>query len=113
MHLKNWSLIYPNKISARLAPAYDFVSTIAFLNDDEMALKFLKTKKMSDLSFELLSHFSKKMDLPENLVINEAKETVEKFKTIWPKEQKHLPLPLGTIDKINMHLHILPLYQVK
>jgi serine/threonine-protein kinase HipA len=29
MHLKNWSLIYPARRRAALAPAYDFVSTVA------------------------------------------------------------------------------------
>jgi serine/threonine-protein kinase HipA len=34
MHLKNGSLIYPDRRRAALAPAYDFVSTIASLPDD-------------------------------------------------------------------------------
>ena len=30
MHLKNWSLIYPDGVHAKLAPAYDLVSTIVY-----------------------------------------------------------------------------------
>ena len=41
MHLKNWSLIYPDRRAAMLAPAYDFVSTIAYLPDDRLALTFV------------------------------------------------------------------------
>ena len=37
MHLKNWSLIYADRRRAALAPAYDFVSTIAYLPDDGLA----------------------------------------------------------------------------
>ena len=33
MHLKNWSLIYPDRCRAALAPADDFVSTIAYIGD--------------------------------------------------------------------------------
>src|SRR5690606_31827552 len=34
MHLKNWSLIYPDRRTAALAPAYDFVSTIPYIPDE-------------------------------------------------------------------------------
>ena len=38
MHLKNWSLIYPDRRRAALAPAYGFVSTIAYIPDKNAAL---------------------------------------------------------------------------
>tara|TARA_R110002095_G_scaffold111930_1_gene97772 strand:- start:5506 stop:5865 length:360 start_codon:yes stop_codon:yes gene_type:complete len=38
MHLKNWSLIYPDGRTPALAPAYDFVSTIAYIEDENMTL---------------------------------------------------------------------------
>jgi serine/threonine-protein kinase HipA len=44
MHLKNWSLIYLNARDAQLSPAYDYVSTIAYLPDDALALKLVNTK---------------------------------------------------------------------
>ncbi|MBB5536239.1 serine/threonine protein kinase HipA of HipAB toxin-antitoxin module [Rhizobium giardinii] len=34
MHLKNWSVIYPDRRTA-LAPAYDFVATIAYIPMNE------------------------------------------------------------------------------
>ena len=33
MHLKNWSLMYPDNRHARLSPAYDFVSTIPYTTE--------------------------------------------------------------------------------
>ncbi|MGH6827391.1 MAG: type II toxin-antitoxin system HipA family toxin, partial [Rhizomicrobium sp.] len=38
MHAKNWSLTYPDRIHPQLAPAYDFVSTIAYIPSDKLAL---------------------------------------------------------------------------
>ena len=35
MHLKNWSLFYPDRRNATIAPAYDFVSTIHYIPDEE------------------------------------------------------------------------------
>lgn len=45
MHLKNWSVIYPDRHNAVLAPAYDYVSTIAYIRDREAALNFSRTKR--------------------------------------------------------------------
>nr|WP_308324597.1 HipA domain-containing protein [Klebsiella pneumoniae] len=46
MHLKNWSLIYPDKRTPQLAPAYDLVSTIHYLKGEETAgLKYSRTAR--------------------------------------------------------------------
>ena len=49
MHLKNWSLIYPDRRTPLLSPAYDFVSTIPYIEDDEAALKYARTSKFAGL----------------------------------------------------------------
>src|SRR5882724_4010369 len=79
MHLKNWSLIYPDRRRAALAPAYDFVSTIAYLPDDNAALKVSRSKRFDAFSEDELSHLSAKAKLPEHLVLETARETVERF----------------------------------
>ena len=56
MHLKNWSVIYKDKRTASIAPAYDFVSTIAYIPDDSAALKVSRSKKFSDFTFDELTH---------------------------------------------------------
>ena len=48
MHLKNWSLIYPDRRNASLAPAYDFVSTIPYIRSDQFALNVSRSKAFSD-----------------------------------------------------------------
>jgi serine/threonine-protein kinase HipA len=37
MHLKNWSLVYPDQRTPALAPAYDLVSTIPYMRDEDTA----------------------------------------------------------------------------
>ena len=49
-HIKNWSLIYPDRLTARLSPAYDLVSTIEFIDPDALALNLAKTKAWDHLS---------------------------------------------------------------
>lgn len=83
MHLKNWSLIYPDGRQAELAPGYDFVSTIAYLPDTNMALTLGRSKAMTALSLDQLSHFAAKARLPERLVLEAGAETVVRFRDTW------------------------------
>lgn len=112
MHLKNWSLIYPDSRVAKLAPAYDFVSTIAFIKDQNAALKISRTKRFDQFSREELSHLAAKALLPEKLVLDAARETVELFQQHWQAEKYHLSLTRKTIKTIEAHVKSIPLCEI-
>jgi len=101
MHLKNWSLIYPDRKTAALSPGYDFVSTIAYLPDDKMALTLGRSKKMADLSLDQLAYLAAKARLPEKLVLDTAKETVERFLAAWDGGRFASDLGPKVVDPIN------------
>ncbi|MFP9227660.1 kinase [Pectobacterium cacticida] len=109
MHLKNWSVIYKDKRTASIAPAYDFVSTIAYIPDDSASLKVSRSKKFSDFTLDELSHLAAKAMLPEKLVLDTAKHTVASFHEVWAKEKAHLPLTKSMIEVIETHLRSIPL----
>lgn len=109
MHLKNWSVIYKDKRTASIAPAYDFVSTIPYIPDDSASLKVSRSKKFSDFTLDELSHLAAKAMLPEKLVLDTAKQTVAGFHEIWAKEKAHLPLSKSMIAAIETHLSSIPL----
>ncbi len=92
MYLKNRSLIYRDKRSASIAPAYDFVSTIPYLSDGAAALKVSRSKKFSDFSMDELNHLAAKACLSEKLVVDTAEETVSLFHYVWKKEKNNLAL---------------------
>jgi len=83
MHLKNWSLIYPDCRQAVLAPAYDLVSTIPYIKDANTALKLGKSRDMEGLSMDRLSDFAAGARLPQKLVLDTTRETVERFMDAW------------------------------
>lgn len=58
MHLKNWSLIYPDGRKPKLAPAYDFVATIAYMDDCKLALSIVREKDTKLLDERLLERFA-------------------------------------------------------
>ena len=109
MHLKNWSLIYPDKRHAALAPAYDFVSTIPYLPDGKAALNFSRTKRFDEFSEDELSHLAAKALLPEKLVLDTARETVALFHQHWRAEKANLPLSANVIDAVEAHLKKIPM----
>lgn len=109
MHLKNWSVIYKDKRTASIAPAYDFVSTIPYIPDDSASLNVSRSKKFSDFTLDELSHLAAKAMLPEKLVLDTAKQTVAGFHEIWEKEKTHLPLTKSMIEAIETHLRSIPL----
>ncbi len=109
MHLKNWSLIYPDRRKAALAPAYDFVSAIAYIRDDNAALKFTRTRRFDELTVEELSRLADKALLPQKLVLNAARKTVVLFHEHWAKERKNLPMPRAVVEAIEDHVRKIPL----
>jgi len=109
MHLKNWSLIYPDRRHAALAPAYDFVSTIPYIPDSKAALNFSRTKRFDRFSEDELSHLASKARLPEKLVLDTARETVALFHQHWHAEKANLPLTDEIIQAVEAHLKTIPI----
>lgn len=111
MHVKNWSLIYPDRRKPALAPAYDFLSTIPYIKDEFAAIKYARTKRMSELSLDELEYLAAKARLPEKLVRDTAVETVARFRDLWATEKGQLPLGKNVIEAVDTHLTTLALLQ--
>ena len=109
MHLKNWSLKYPDKRNAQLSPAYDFVSTISYIADKKFALNHSRTKRFDEFSIDELKHLSAKAQLPERIVLDTVKETVERFHEHSNKEKSHLPLNSNIVNAIDRRVKDLPI----
>lgn len=54
LHLKNWSIYYPQQVAPRLAPAYDLVATVPFISKRTTALRLARENQLAVLS---LLHF--------------------------------------------------------
>jgi len=110
MHLKNWSLIYPDRRAPVLSPAYDFVSTIVYLpDDDKMALTVGRTKKFLEITKDDFAYLAAKAKLPQQSVLVTVSDTVARFLDIWHREKRALDLPASTITAIDNHLKRAPL----
>ncbi|MYI02606.1 MAG: HipA domain-containing protein, partial [Gammaproteobacteria bacterium] len=111
MHIKNWSVYYPDKRTARLAPAYDFVSTIPYISDSKSALTVSRTKRFDGFDEDELVHFAGRVKVAKAPVLDTAKETVELFHQHWNEEKNNLPLYPEVISTIERHLETVPIYR--
>ena len=109
MHLKNWSMRYLDRKNAALSPAYDFVATIAYLPDEKAALNISRTKRYGEFTEDELAHLANRSKMPETLVLDTARETVELFHKYWNSEKSNLPLHAKVIATIEEHIKKVPL----
>lgn len=91
-HLKNWSLIYNTPNLPTLSPAYDLVSTLPYIKQYNLALNLAKLKSFYQIDLEHLKYFAKRADIPVQLTLRTAQETVEKFRIAWKNEASNLPI---------------------
>ena len=93
MHLKNWSLLYPDGRTPALSPAYDLLSTVAYVPGDDFALPFGGTTEPNRLDRDRAKNFAARAQLPTAEVWRAAEETVARTRDAWRAlEQKDLML---------------------
>jgi len=112
MHLKNWSLIYPDRRNAALAPAYDFVSTIPYIKGDRLGLNFAGSKDFKSLTDEQFERFAAKARLPKKLVLDTLDDTVRSFAEVW-NDTRDLPLIKSIKATIDTHLKEMPIWSAR
>ena len=94
-HLKNWSLLYPDKVTSRLAPAYDIVTTNAYIEDEtQYALNLNKTKHWNTVIMAHFKAWADKSGIPFRVVKPHLDETMSKAKELWPQALKTSPISI-------------------
>jgi serine/threonine-protein kinase HipA len=99
MHLKNWSLLYPDGRKPVLSPAYDFVATLPYIPDDKLALSFGGSRSLHEISVDQVRRFTDTAGLPTQPVWGIVRETVERTAEAWKTlpQKELLPKELGNI----------------
>ena len=109
MHMKNWSLIYPDRRYVSLAPAYDFVATVPYIPGDATNMKISRAKVFSAFSVDELEHLAVKAAIPKKMAINAAKDTVQLFREHWGAEAANLPMSDDVRSAIEAHMKTVPI----
>jgi|HubBroStandDraft_1064217.scaffolds.fasta_scaffold23404_3 serine/threonine-protein kinase HipA len=110
MHLKNWSVIYPDGKTPELTPAYDYVSTIVYISNDRLALTIARTKRWEDASRDLLERFARRAGVPRGVVLNAAHEMVDRIRSEWSHLNDEGLLPPRFVEVMSEHIARVPLF---
>lgn len=111
MHMKNWSLIYPDRRHVSLAPAYDFVATVPYIPGDTTNMKISRGKVFSAFSLDELTHLVVKAAIPKKMAIDAAKETVQLFRAHWDAEAPNLPMSDEVRSAVGSHMKTVPIME--
>lgn len=104
MHVKNWSLIYPDGIKPRLSPAYDFIPTIVYNPQDRLGLTLGGTKSFNNVDITNFLKLASRARMPESLVKSEVKKAIDEFDAVWRTTKFDLPLPKDYVRIIDKHI---------
>jgi serine/threonine-protein kinase HipA len=97
MHLKNWSLRYPDRRKPVLSPGYDFVATLPYIPNDTLALSFGGSRSLSEITPGQMRRFADTARIPASALWKIAVETAERAAAAWngleqadllPKDQR-------------------------
>jgi serine/threonine-protein kinase HipA len=92
MHLKNWSLWYPDGQRARLAPAYDPVATLAWPGTSQrLALNLGKTKSFLEIDLDTFGRLAEKAGWERELGRAVASEARDQVRDTWNVARDRLP----------------------
>ena len=83
MHLKNWSLLYPDRRKPVLSPAYDFVATLPYIPGDTLALTFGGSRSLHGITTDQMRSFADTARIPASPLWQIAVETAESTVASW------------------------------
>jgi serine/threonine-protein kinase HipA len=90
MHLKNWSLLYPDRRTPVLSPAYDFVATLPYIPGDKFGLTFGGSRSLSEITTDQVRRLADTARLPASplwpIVVETAERTVAEWKRLDEKD---------------------------
>lgn len=99
-HLKNWSLIYPDRRVAVLSPAYDLVCTSVHLpnpEDPELGLPFFEAERLSQVCREHFRRLQETLEVDGEHVLAVLDDTLERFFDTWtPAATEYVPTQVRT-----------------
>ena len=83
MHLKNWSLLYPDRRRPALSPGYDFVATLPYIPDDTLGLSLGDSRSLSEITPDQMRRFADTARIPASPLWPIVAETAERTVNAW------------------------------
>jgi serine/threonine-protein kinase HipA len=105
MHLKNWSLLYPDRRTPVLSPGYDFVATLPYLPNDTLGLSFGGSRSLSEITPDQMRRFADGARIPASPLWQIAVETAGRTAAAWKGLEQADLLPKDLRNAIEKQIH--------
>ena len=103
-HIKNWSLLYQDKVTPRLSPSYDILTTSVYIeNEKQYALNLGKSKEWYGVSMDNFEYWANKSGIPWRAIKPHLDDTLDRARALWPAALKDLPMDEGHKEKLMVH----------
>jgi len=109
-HVKNWALLYPDGIHPLLSPAYDLVSTIQYLAEDDLGLTLARSKRFEDVQMASFVRLNDKAELGLD-VPRIVTDMVARIRESWTALRAGLPMADREKETIERHWTRVPIMQ--
>lgn len=108
-HLKNWTVLYPDRRHAQLSPAYDFVSTILYYASDTLALTLGGSKRFGEIGLDRFDLLSKVTGVASATMREWVTTSRDAIVGSWETVAHELPYSEGERSRIEAHMRMVPL----
>src|SRR5208283_534313 len=111
MHAKNCSVIYRDGRTPSLAPAYDYLSTVVYMPDDDTGMNLAGRKAFGRVDLERIGRLAAHARLSTRIAAREASDMVGRMRDVWPTIKETLPLVDEQRAAITAHMESVPLFR--
>lgn len=108
-HEKNWSLIYPDGVQARLSPAYDLVSTVQYLPNEKLALNLGGSKSWTDVNMAAFTRMALKAGMDESATQQIVSQAVQAVMQAWRSNAAEFGYTKAQRERLEPHMQAIPL----
>jgi serine/threonine-protein kinase HipA len=110
VHAKNWSVIYRDGRTPSLAPAYDYVSTLLYVEAENIGMNLAGTKQFLDIDTERLMLLAARARGLDEDGGNAGAQMIERMREVWPAIKDTRPLANDLRETITEHMARVPLF---
>jgi serine/threonine-protein kinase HipA len=104
MHLKNWSLLYPDRRTPVLSPAYDLVATLPYIPKDNLALTFGGSRSLGEITTDQVRRFANAARLPASPLWPIVSDITDRSVAAWEQLAEKDLLPENMRKAIGEHI---------
>jgi serine/threonine-protein kinase HipA len=111
MHAKNWTVLYLDDRTPSLAPAYDYLSTIAYVPNENLGTNLAGTKAFADIDRDRITRLASRARLSVKAAKLTALDMVGRMRDVWPAIKDTMPTDDLHKRAVTEHMDSVPLFK--